>query len=126
MICKLLSVSMLATVLVAVASSTPVQAKPKTYKCESYKTTDGQWRYRISPSLEGSFISRSLCFIPVSQKKCKYDGNLGHGWRECGNCKTSPADPFNFCVGEGYGEIVEAPGGDRYRVFQKGTTILLD
>ena len=60
------------------------------------------------------------------KKSVKYDGNLGHGWRECGNCKTSPADPFNFCVGEGYGEIVEALGGDRYRAFRIGTTIVLD
>ncbi|MFM7713861.1 MAG: hypothetical protein ACKO7A_14470, partial [Microcystis sp.] len=67
---------MLATVLMmAIDIQTPVQAKPETYKCESYKTMDGQWRYRISPSLQGSFgkapNSQTLmsCFIPASNKK---------------------------------------------------------
>jgi hypothetical protein len=105
--------------------SSDVSSSPS-FKCESYKTIDGQWKYRLSPSLQGSFVRGSLCYIPVTPKKCKYDSNLGYGLRECGNCKTSPADTFNFCLEEGYGEIVEASGGDRYRAFRTGTTIVLD
>jgi len=133
MICKILSVSMVATVLMmAMDVSAPVQAKPETYECESYKTINGQWRYRISPSLQGSFgnvpNSPSLmkCFIPVSNKKCRYSLYTGDVWQECGKCKKAPNDPFNFCVGEGYGEIIEVPNRGRYRAFQTGTTIALD
>ncbi len=112
--------------------STPVAAKQKSYKCESYKTINGQWRYRISPELQGSFgkapNSPSLmsCFIPVSNKKCRYNHNTGDGWLECGKCKKSPSDPFNFCLGEGYGEIIEVPNGSRYRAFMTETSIVLD
>jgi hypothetical protein len=52
--------------------------------------------------------------------------NTGDGWHECGKCKKAPNDPFNFCLGEGYGEIIEVPNRGRYRAFRTGTTIVLD
>jgi len=131
--CKLLSFSVLATVLMMAKDiQTPVQAKPETYKCESYKAMNGQWRYRISPPLQGSFSNTPNsqnfmnCFIPVSSKKCRYDNNTGDDWHECGKCKKAPNDPFNFCLREGYGEIIEVPNRGRYRAFRTGTTIVLD
>ena len=51
---------------------------------------------------------------------------LGDGWHECGKCKKAPNDPFNFCLREGYGEIIEVHNRGRYRVFRTGTTIVLE
>jgi hypothetical protein len=98
--------------------SDPVQAQPKTYKCESYTRIDGTSSYRVSPSISGSFGFFNQanvfvqCFVPVTRKQCFYKDN--NKWYKCGDTenriRARETGELIFDFTKGIGEIYEEDG----------------
>ncbi|MFO5441515.1 MAG: hypothetical protein ACLBM4_23315, partial [Dolichospermum sp.] len=80
----LITITVIASIFGWNIHSTPVAAQLKTYKCESYKTIDGQRKYRVTPAIAGSFtgpylmggkVSSEACFVPLTKKQCFFKNN---------------------------------------------------
>ncbi|MDM3859316.1 MAG: hypothetical protein PT118_05645 [Aphanizomenon gracile PMC644.10] len=127
----LITTTVIASILGWNIHSTPVAAQLKTYKCESYKTIDGQRKYRVTPAIAGSFtgpylmggkVSSEACFVPLTKKQCFFKNNepdpIGlttHEWYNCGQEWLRPG--FWIKTDFGKGEIVENNNGKKYHVF---------